>query len=155
MTDEVELREVLQADLAIFYAHQREPAANQMAAFPARDWAGFMAHWTRILGDGGSLKKTILWNGQVVGNIVSYGPTEEREVGYWIGREFWGKGIATRALAAFLDQEQTRPLFAHVAQQNLASLRVLQKCRFSLIGEDRWTPTQGGPVVEEYKLRLE
>jgi RimJ/RimL family protein N-acetyltransferase len=51
-------------------------------------------------------------------------------VGYWISREKWGKGVASRALSLFLLQVRTRPLFAHVAKNNLASIRVLQKCGF-------------------------
>jgi RimJ/RimL family protein N-acetyltransferase len=53
-------------------------------------------------------------------------------VGYWVGREFWGRGIATRALAAFLDEVSERPIYAGVADTNLASIRVLEKCGFTV-----------------------
>ncbi len=42
--------------------------------------------------------------------------TGQREVGYWFGRQYWGKGVATRALAAFLDHVAVRPLYAHVVK---------------------------------------
>ncbi|HWM24181.1 MAG TPA: GNAT family N-acetyltransferase, partial [Chthoniobacterales bacterium] len=47
-------------------------------------------------------------------------------------RAFWGRGVATEALSAFLILEQTRPLHAGVAKHNVASIRVLQKCGFKL-----------------------
>jgi RimJ/RimL family protein N-acetyltransferase len=69
---------------------------------------------------------------QVVGNLGSWTAEGKREVGYWIDRAFWGRGVATEALSAFLCLEQTRPLYAGVAKHNVASIRVLQKCGFKL-----------------------
>ena len=70
---------------------------------------------------------------QVAGNIVSWNSDGKREIGYWIDRAWWGRGVATRALSAFLHLEQTRPLYAGVAKHNAASLRVLQKCGFTFL----------------------
>ena len=133
---DVLLRDVAADDLPIFFEHQRDPEANAMAAFPARDWQAFMAHWTRLLDDETLVKQTILCDGHVAGNIGSWVQSGEREVGYWIGREYWGKGVATRALTAFLRHVQARPLFAYAAKHNIASMRVLQKCGFTIVGED-------------------
>jgi RimJ/RimL family protein N-acetyltransferase len=138
MPNIVLLRDVIENDLPIFFEQQLDPVANQMAAFPARDREAFMAHWTKILADETNLLKTVLCDGQVAGNIVSWEQPDkgsEREVGYWLGREYWGKGIATRALAAFLEQVTARPLYAHVAKHNLASIRVLEKCGFKKMDE--------------------
>src|SRR5512136_2953562 len=104
MTDSVLLRDVIASDLPIFFEQQLDPVATQMAAFPARDRETFMTHWAKILADESNILKTILYDDQVAGNIVSWEHSGEREVGYWLGREYWGKGIATRALAAFLEQ---------------------------------------------------
>ena len=155
MTSDVRLRDVTEADLPIFFEHQRDPDANQMAAFPARDRTAFMAHWTRILGDVTIGKKTILVDGQVAGNVVSFEQGGERLVGYWLGRNFWGKGVATMALSAFLDHEQARPLYARVAKHNLASIRVLQKCGFTFVSEDSTCSNAGVEEVEEVLLKLE
>ena len=107
-----------------------------MAAFPARERIAFMAQWTMILADDTIAKQTILCDQQVAGNIVSWDEAGAREVGYWLGRDYWGKGVATRALAAFLEHMQTRPVYAHVAKHNIASMRVLQKCGFAITSED-------------------
>ena len=102
-----------------------------MAGFPARDRVPFMAHWNRILEDESVVKKTVLFEGDVAGNIVSFVNSGEREVGYWIGREFWGRGVATRALAEFLRLEARRPLYASVA-----SIKDLENCGFRVSGEE-------------------
>jgi RimJ/RimL family protein N-acetyltransferase len=148
------LRNVQESDLPIFFEHQRDPVANQMAAFPARDKDAFMAHWTKIMKDESVLLRTILFESQVAGNIVSFEMSGEREVGYWLGREFWGKGIATQALSAFLAQENTRPLYAHVAKHNVASQHVLEKCGFVVFGKDKGLPNARGEKIEELILKI-
>ena len=151
----VVLRDVMEEDLPIFFEHQRDPEATQMAAFPARDRPVFMAHWAKVLRDPTNITQTILCDGQVAGNIASFDQAGEREVGYWIGRQFWGRGVATRALAALLGLAEARPLYAHVAKHNIASRRVLEKCGFSVIGEDRGFSDTPGQEVEEWILKLD
>ena len=150
----VTLRDVTVDDLAIFFEHQQDPIANRMAAFPARSWAEHLAHWRAILREPSVRTRTILCGEEVAGSVVSYINEGVREVGYWLGREFWGKGIATRALAEFLTGEPTRPLYAHTAKHNIGSRRVLEKCGFSIIGEDSY-PDPDGTVIEEFVWRLD
>ena len=135
-TSGVRLRDVTEADLPLFFEHQRDPIATQMAAFPARDRGAFMAHWASVLADAALAKQTILVDGQVAGNIGSWEQDGQRDVGYWLGREYWGRGVATRALALFLRQVSARPLYAYVAKHNIGSRRVLEKCGFTLAGEN-------------------
>jgi RimJ/RimL family protein N-acetyltransferase len=147
---EVALRDTIDDDLPILFEHQQDPEAARMAAFPSRDRERFMAHWAGILTDPNLTAKTVIADGEVAGNIgVFDGPKGEREVGYWIGREFWGRGIATRALSLILREVETRPLFAGVAKHNLSSLRVLEKCGFTIVGEE------SGDGVELFVLRLD
>jgi RimJ/RimL family protein N-acetyltransferase len=134
----VALRDVTTEDLPILFEHQLDEEATRMASFPSRDRDAFMAHWTKILADPACTALAIVAGDQVVGNLGSWHNQDgEREVGYWIGREFWGRGIATSALAKFLDAEKIRPLYAHVVEHNAASIRVLQKCGFSIVSEGR------------------
>ena len=150
----VRLREVTEADLPIFFDHQRDPVANRMAAFPARARQAFAEHWTtKVLGDDTVTKRTILLDEQVVGNIVSFEMSGETLIGYWIGRDHWGKGIASRALSLFLADVDTRPLHAHVVKHNVASIRVLEKSGFMIVGED--TIVESGDRIEELILRLD
>jgi RimJ/RimL family protein N-acetyltransferase len=151
----VELREVTEEDLPIFFEHQIDPEALRMAAFTPRNRKEFMAHWAGIVGDDAVDKKTILFDGDVVGSIVSFEKAGKREVGYWIDRRFWGKGIATTALSAFLNHVKVRPLYARVAKHNVASIRVLEKCGFTIAGHDRTPPGERGVSVDEVVLRLD
>jgi RimJ/RimL family protein N-acetyltransferase len=91
----------------------------------------------------------------VAGNIVCWEQAGEREVGYWLGKEYWGKGIATRALKEFLEMVKTRPLMAHVAKRNIASRRVLEKCGFAVIGRQWILDDEGREMIEELILKLE
>ena len=155
MLNFVELRDVIETDLPIFYAQQLDPEATQMAGFPSRTREAFMAHWTKITADPSIQLKTILFHGAVAGNIVCFEQLGEREVGYWLGKEYWGKGIATRALKEFLSMIETRPLYAHVAKHNLGSKRVLEKCGFTIVDEDQFFSTVFGKNIDEYILASE
>jgi RimJ/RimL family protein N-acetyltransferase len=66
-----------------------------------------------------------------------------------LGKEFWGKGIATQALSQFLEVVSTRPIYARVAKDNLASIRVLEKNGFKLSGEGKWYSNARGKEVDE------
>jgi RimJ/RimL family protein N-acetyltransferase len=145
MTTDVTLRDVNESDLPTFYEQQLDPEATTMAAFPSRDRESFMAHWAKIMVNESGIHKTILFNDQIAGNIVCWEQDGEREVGYWLGKEYWGKGIATKALREFLKQVKIRPLVAHVVKHNIASRRVLEKCGFTFIREE----------VEEFVLKLD
>jgi len=122
-----------------------------MAAFPSRDRAAHDAHWAKILADDSLMACTIVEAGEVVGNIGSWVADGERDVGYWIGRRYWGRGYATRALTEFLAQLPERPLHARVAEHNVASIRVLAKCGFSIVGEE----LRDGDPVKEIVMRLD
>jgi RimJ/RimL family protein N-acetyltransferase len=127
---------VVEADLAIFYEHQLDPEATRMADFPARSSDEFLAHWRKVLHDELIAKQTIVDGGQVAGNIMCFEHAGKREVGYWLGRQHWGRGLATRALVEFLGRLSERPLYAYAVQHNHASIRVLQKCGFTIYAED-------------------
>ncbi len=158
-TASIVLREVLMSDLPIFFDQQLDPEANWMAAFTRKDPAdrdAFMAHWTKILKDEASTIQTILFNGGVAGSVLSYIDEDEHlEVSYWIGKPYWGKGVATRALSAFLKHIEVRPLYARAAKDNLASLRVLEKCGFARIGEGKGFANARSEEIEEFILRLD
>src|SRR5262249_6897969 len=158
-TSDVLLREVTEGDVVIFFEQQQDPVANWMAAFSAKDpadRAAFAAKWAKILGDESSTNQTILFGGQVAGSIGAFvAPWSGKlEVTYWLGREFWGKGIATKALALFLSAIKARPLYARAAKDNIASLRVLEKCGFTINGYERGFANARGEEVEEVVLEL-
>jgi RimJ/RimL family protein N-acetyltransferase len=146
------LRDVDETDLTIFFKHQGEPEANRMAAYPPRERDAFMTHWrTNVMANDLAKKKTVVFGGEVAGNVVSCEKNGKRLVGYWIGKAYWGKGVATAAVAEFVcDYETTRPLFAYVANTNVGSIRVLEKCGFRRVGE----VSTGPDGVEEVLMQL-
>jgi RimJ/RimL family protein N-acetyltransferase len=151
------LRDVIEDDLPIFFEHQMDTTSNFMAAFTTKDPAdkvAFKAHWKKILNNETIIKMTVIFNGKVAGHVSSFEQFGEREVSYWIGREYWGKGVATEALSQFLDCITIRPLYARSAKDNIASIRVLEKCGFEIKGEDKGYSNSRAEEVEEYILKL-
>ncbi|OGO73234.1 MAG: GNAT family N-acetyltransferase [Chloroflexi bacterium RBG_19FT_COMBO_56_12] len=150
-------RDVAEGDLPIFFEQQLDLTANYMVAFTSKDPAdreAFTTHWAKILSDKTIMIKTIIFEGHVAGYILSHGWYGKPEVSYWIGKEYWGKGIATQALSEFLGLQETRPLYAWVAKDNVASLRVLEKCGFTIVGYGEGFSNARGEQVEEVNLKL-
>ena len=157
MTSSVILRDVTEGDLPTFFEQQVDPAANHMAAFTREDPSdrdAFMAHWARILRDDTITTKTIISEGHVAGHVAKFERFGKPEVTYWIGREYWGMGIATRALSGFLGDLKVRPLYARAAKDNKASIRVLEKCGFTISGHDKGFAHARGEEIEEAILTL-
>src|SRR3954453_17300304 len=122
---EVDLRDVVASDLAVHFEHQSDPESARLSVPPARDRAGFDAQWATILEDPAGMVQTVVADGEVVGSVFCFLHDDTREVGYRIGRQHWGRGIASAALRLLLAEVAERPLYATVAEHNPASLRVL------------------------------
>jgi RimJ/RimL family protein N-acetyltransferase len=159
VTTSVRLREVEQDDLPTFFENQLDPEANRMAAFTAADPSdreAFDARWQRILASEETTSRTIVVDDQVAGSVSKYrdpdmpGP----EVTYWLGRDFWGKGVATLALAGFLEIVKERPVYGRCAADNVGSRRVLEKCGFVFVGEDKGFSNARGEEIAEVVLEL-
>src|ERR671936_2232793 len=152
------LREVRDEDLPLQFEQWADPVAARMAAFTApehMDRDAFERRWSRLRADETVLARVIVVDGDVAGTIGSWGDSGEREVTYWIGRSYWGEGIATDALKAFLAIDQSRPIHARVAYDNFASHRVLEKCGFRVIATERGFARARSAEIEEFVLRLE
>ena len=143
---EVALRDVEERDLPLFYEIQADPEGAALAAYASKDRDAHLAHWHKILADDSCAARTVTFGGEVVGSVQSWEGDGHREIGYWIGREHWGRGIATAAVARYLEIERTRPLMGWVAEHNLGSIRVLEKCGFARSVE------QPEPVPDEVRF---
>lgn len=132
----VTLRDVRPSDIVVFYEFQADPVGAEMAGVPIRERAAHEAHWDKIQRDPATVNRTILDGDVVVGDIASFVIDDQRQLGYRVGREYWNRGIASRAVQLFVAEvELRRPLFADVAEHNLGSLRVLDKAAFTVIGK--------------------
>ena len=155
---ECALREVRDEDLPVLFEQWADPVAVHMAAFTAPDHMdrdAFERRWSRLRADETLITRAVVVDGEVAGTIGSWGDPGEREVTYWIGRSYWGKGIATCALEAFLTVDPSRPLHGRVACDNVASRRVLEKCGFRVVTTDRGFAGARSCEIDEFVLRLE
>ncbi|MET8234596.1 GNAT family N-acetyltransferase [Micromonospora sp. NPDC005298] len=156
MTSDLRLRPVREDDLVEFFLYQQDPEATRMAAFVAEDPTDrreFARHWARVLTNPANLVRTVEVDGDVVGYVSAFPVGDQTEVSYWIDPQRWGRGHATAALAALL-RELPRPVRARAAKDNAASLAVLRKCGFVVVGEDSGYANGRGEDVQEWLLEL-
>lgn len=155
---QVSLREMRDEDLPVFFDHSNDPEGIRMAAFTTKDPSDrthFEAHWARIRQDPSVVGRTIVGSGgETVGHVAVFGPPEEREVTYWIGREYWGRGVATAALRELLGLAPERPVYARAAADNAGSIRVLEKCGFVVTGHEQGFANARGEEIDEVVLTL-
>lgn len=152
------LREVRDGDLPAFWAQLSDPAAQRMAAVTRGyhyDRDAFEAHWAKIRSDPAVTVRTVVAGDAVVGHAAVYGPPDEREVTYWIDSAHWGRGLATAALALLIELENVRPLYAHAAADNTGSIRVLEKCGFTVREREKVFAQARGEEIEEVALTLD
>src|SRR5690606_6085955 len=127
------LREVIDSDLPVFFQHQQDKESVHRAAYTSEnpsEPAAFDVHWAKIRVSDAVINRSVVVDGKLAGHVASFEMFGERNVTYWIGREFWGQGIATAALRALLSVDPTRPLYGRAAKDNHGSVRVLEKCGF-------------------------
>ena len=154
----IALRPVEDADLDGLFDQERDPEAVRMAAFTAEDpddRRAFDAHMARVRSSPDITLRAITCDGPLVGSIASFVSGDQTEVTYWIDRPAWGRGIASQALELLLKLVVFRPLHARAASDNIASLRVLQKAGFDLVGTENSYAPGRGREIEETILRLE
>ena len=151
------LREVRSEDIPVFHAYQSDPEAVALAGVPPRDREAYEAHWAKLRADPQVLLRTILTeDGAVAGQLLSFPRDGIREIGYWLGREYWGRGLATAALAEFLPLVPERPVYGVVNEANAASRRVLERNGFVLAERRVGEPLhEGGPPLTLLVFRLD
>jgi RimJ/RimL family protein N-acetyltransferase len=154
----VALRSVEDADLDALFDAMRDPESVHMAAFTAKDpddREAFDAHMSKVRAAHGNTLRAVTSDGRFVGTIASFIMEGDTEITYWIDRSAWGQGVASQALALFLDIVTVRPLHASAASDNLASLRVLQKAGFTITGTEVAYANARNAEIEETILRLD
>jgi RimJ/RimL family protein N-acetyltransferase len=158
MAPAVSLRDVITNDIAVFFVQEQDPAAREVAAFTNKrptDRPAYEARWARLLKDETVNVKTVLFGDDVIGYVAAFERSVgQREVAYWIGREFWGRNLATQALTLFLKQFTERPLYARCAIDHAASMRVLEKCGFVTYGRERLFAEGRATEVDEWIFEL-
>ncbi len=154
---DIELRPTEVSDLDTLFQFQLDREAGYLAAFMPKDPTdkpAFLNKYTKLLGDPGVNNQTIVHGDRIVGSIARFVMEGDAEITYWIDRKYWGQGIATKALKAFLSIETTRPIFGRVAFDNFGSQKVLEKCGFVKIGSDKGFANARQAEIEEFIYEL-
>ena len=153
----VTLRPIEDSDLDALFDQMRDPESVQMAAFTAKDpddREAFETHMSTVRTAPDVTMRAVTRDGRLVGSIASFVVEDHTEVTYWIDRAVWGQGVASEALAQFLDTVVVRPLYARTASDNVGSLRVLRKAGFTVTGTEISYASARRTEIEECLLRL-
>lgn len=154
---ELKLRRTEIADLNYFFQFQLDKKAGYLAAFipeDPSDKSAYLIKHTKLLSDPSVNSQTILVDNIIAGSIAKFVMEGEAEITYWIDRNFWGQGIATRALKHFLTVETVRPIFGRVAFDNFGSQKVLEKCGFVKTGTEKGFANARQTEIEEFIYKL-
>jgi RimJ/RimL family protein N-acetyltransferase len=154
----IALRPVVDTDADDLFRMMQDPESVRMAAFTPEDpsdRARFDAHLARIRTDPTTTTRVITYDGRFAGNIACFVLEGDTEITYWIDRALWGRGIASRALAMFLQMVTVRPLHARAASDNAGSLHALRKAGFQPQGTEIAYANARGAEIEETILRLD
>ena len=80
------------------------------------------------------------------------------EIGYWIGSDFWGKGIISKAIPMMVDygfsEMSLTRIYAHVFDFNKPSMKVLEKSGFLLDHIAHKAVIKNGVIIDEYRFSL-
>ena len=151
------LRRTEIADLESLFTFQLDREATHLAAFTSKDptdKTAYLQKYTKLLNDPTINNQTIIVDNIIAGSVAKFELEGQAEVTYWIDKQFWGKGLATKALKEFLKNEKTRPIFGRVAFDNFGSQKVLEKCSFVKIGTDKGFANARQSEIEEFIYKL-
>jgi len=154
---QLKLNRTKRSDLEFFFQFQLDQEAIYLAAFTSKDPSdkdAYLDKYTKLLDNPTINMQTIFVDETIVGSVSKFEIEGDAEITYWIDRNFWGKGIATTALRIFLALENARPVFGRVAFDNIGSQKVLEKCGFVKIGNDRGFANARGEEIEEFIYKL-
>lgn len=145
-------------DLDLLFLYQKDEVSNQMAAFTAEDpndKEAYMEKWLKIIENPAINMQTIFMDNINVGSVFCFEMMGETNVSYWIDRQYWGKGIATKALNLFLEKVNKRPLVGRTAFDNYGSQKVLENCGFTLSDKEVDFANARNKKIEEFIFTIE
>jgi ribosomal-protein-alanine N-acetyltransferase len=107
-----------------------------------RTFASMVSSVRREARAGRMLPWAMTYRGDFVGQVtvggIAYGSLRSAAIGYWIGREFAGRGITPRAVALAIDycmdELHLHRVEISIRPENQASLRVVEKLGMRLEG---------------------
>jgi RimJ/RimL family protein N-acetyltransferase len=141
------------------HANNRKIWINLRDAFPQPYTMEDAVHWVSRAGNDEPLTNfAIVVDGEAAGGIgiVLQSDVFRRsaEIGYWLGEDYWGRGIVTQAVRevteyAFSKFDLCR-IYAGVFEWNPASMRVLEKCGYQLEARMKKAITKDGKTIDDF-----
>lgn len=145
-------------DAIVRHANNRKVWINLRDQFPHPYSVADARNWLELVIDRRpETNFAIAVNDEAVGGIGFTVQLDEgrrsAEIGYWLGEQLWGRGIATEALVAVTDYAFAEfdlcRLYAHVFEWNPASARVLEKAGYEFEGRLRKSVTKVGQTIDK------
>jgi len=158
MTVNMQLRKTTTEDLETLFVFQADEESNRVAAFNSpdpKDKSAYMKKWTKIVANPAINMQTIFVDDILAGSVIHFDLGDETNISYWIDRQHWGRGIASKAVQQFLGTTGKKVLFGRVAFDNIGSQKVLERNGFVRIGAERGFANGRGEEIEEFVYKLE
>jgi [ribosomal protein S5]-alanine N-acetyltransferase len=155
------LRPFRKSDLPSFVNHINDKViAARTNAIPypytikhAEDWYHKICNRSRRKGSR-ALELAIVIDGEAAGCIAIFPKGHTAEIGYWLGRAYWGRGIMTEAVKAItkygFDELGLIRIHASTFPQSKASMRVLEKAGYKFEGVLRKNIKKGDKYIDEH-----
>lgn len=161
---EIHLSEISPADRTAFVEHfKAREIYEQTAAIPFPYTDSDAERWIAQVEDE-TRREGLPWNwairdreGHLLGGIgfrrkEAPGASHSAEIGYWLAKPYWNRGIVTAAARRLCEHGFSRMglvrITAHVFESNPASARVLEKCGFALEGKLRKCHLKDGRYID-------
>lgn len=158
MDQQPTLRKTEESDIETLFENQADDEAIFMAAFTSKnpkDKEAYVTKWKHLLQQPSIHQQTIMLGDRIVGTVAKFEIDGNAEITYALGKEYWGRGITSKAVKEFLVLEKKRPIYGHAAADNPGSIKILEKCGFKFIGNKMGFANARGKEIEEVIYWLE
>lgn len=163
VSDQIQLSEIRAEDESSCIEYLQEPAIYAVTLrIPSPYSPASFQGWLKILGEHArENQRHVVWairnpEGRMIGacGLDDYraGVSHKAELGYWLARPYWGRGIMTAVVERVCEVAFTElglaKVVAHTFAENGASARVLEKCRFRQEGLLRQHLKKDGRLID-------
>jgi RimJ/RimL family protein N-acetyltransferase len=163
VNDQIHLSDIRSSDQAAYLEHlQAKEIQDQTQRIPYPYTAADFREWMQIVEESTRQQgRPVHWAIRTVAEYLigglgftdlQVGRSHRAEIGYWLAKPYWGRGIMTAvvrtACAYALAEWGLVKIVAHVLPTNAASARVLEKCGFAQEGYLRKHFVKDGALLD-------
>ena len=149
-TERLVLRPWQESDAESLYKYAQDPAIGPIAGWPPETYAVILKETGEPVGSIGIMFGDGLHSAEMQEN--------EAEIGYWIGRPYWGQGLIPEAVRCLLkrcfEDLGMTAVWCGYYDGNTKSRRVMEKCGFRFHHTEEGKTSPLGDVRTEHFMRL-